>query len=367
MNICLIRCPSPFLIDDKVYPPLGLMAVGTYLKSKGHAVEINDDGDIPGGFDWYGFGPTTAEYGYALCSKELLEDEQTFIGGPHINVADCSNDKWDAILPGELTNYPIIDRSLVDLESYKYFINDRLATTLVTSYGCPYKCAFCCKTKDNVTFRGVGDVLREIDYLYDLGYSALMFFDDLFILKKERAEIIFKHLKRLGIISRCLVRADTIVKHGWRFVEMMADCGCVEVGMGIESGSDTILKNINKGESSQTMKSAIRKLKRMGIRVKGFFIVGLPGESELTLTSTREFLDEIQLDDMDFTIFQPYPGSPVFKNPENFDVKWHDVDFEDMFFKGRPGTYESNIWTSSLTSEEIIQQRDKLEREYKHA
>jgi uncharacterized radical SAM superfamily protein len=364
-KICLIKCPSPFLIDEKVFPPLGLMAIGTYLRSKGHDVIIDDDGNIPGGFDWYGFGPTTSEYGYALYIKEMLGDERTFIGGPHVNVTDCSGDKWDAILPGQLTN-PVIDRSLVDIKSYKYFIDGRLATTIVTSHGCPYKCAFCCKTNHSVKFVDVNYVLTEISYLYDQGYRALMFFDDLFILKKKRAETIFRHLKELGIISRCFVRADTILKHGFSFVKMMSDCGVVEVGMGIESGSDTILKNINKGESAQDMKTAIRLLKRMGIRVKGFFIIGLPGESEVTIDETRRFLDEIELDDMDATIFQPYPGSPIFKNPEHFDIKWDDdMDFQDMFYKGRPGEYHSNVWTSSLTSDQITQHRDELEGEYK--
>ena len=83
----------------------------------------------------------------------------------------------------------------------------------------------------------------------DFDYDALMFFDDTFILNYDRVLEICKCLKQRGIIWRCFVRADLVVKHGNKLLEVMKDSGCVEVGMGIESGSDTILKNINKGES----------------------------------------------------------------------------------------------------------------------
>ena len=394
MRICLVRCPSPFLIDDKQFPPLGLMAVGTSLEEAGHKVLIYDGEDVPVGFNYYGFGPTTPEYGYALYLKEILSASNPMarfvIGGPFATLQPerCIEDKWDCVVIGDgekacvsaftekdsiitgkerpLDEYPIINRSLVDIKSYKYFLDDRLATTIATGRGCPFSCAFCCKNHCSVRLKSAGKIIEEINYLHDcFGYDALAYPEDLFILDRKRAETVFKYMASLGIISRCLIRADVIVRYGSEFAKIMADCGCTHVGMGIESGSDKILKIVNKGESVKTIKYAIEILKAANIRGKGFFIVGLPGESYETLAETKAFLDEMQLDDIDCKIFQPYPGSPIWDNKEKYDINWHDIPLENMFYKGRPGDYHGTISTSSLTTQQIYDEWVKMENKYK--
>ena len=393
-KICLIRCPSPFLIDDNLFPPLGLMAVGTALKKRNKDVTIHDGDDLPNKYDGYGFGPTTPEYGYALYAKEILSDRypraRFVIGGPYATLEPekCIEDKWDCVVVGDgenvsdlaftgiknlivgeedsLDDYPIIDRSLVDIKSYKYNLDGRLATTIHTGRGCPFNCAFCCKNHCSVRLRSAEHIIEEINYLYnEFGYRALAFPEDLFILNKKRSEIVFKHMKSLGIISRCLIRADVIVKYGPEFSKMMVDCGCTHVGMGVESGSDTILKNVNKGESVKTIKRAVNILKDAGIRVKGFFIVGLPGESYKTLSETKAFLDEMKLDDIDCKIFQPYPGSPIWNHKEDYDIAWDDTPLENMFYKGRPGDYHGTVSTSSLTTKQIYDEWVAMENKYK--
>jgi radical SAM superfamily enzyme YgiQ (UPF0313 family) len=393
MKICLIRCPSPFLIEDKLFPPLGLMAVGTCLERYNYDVTIHDGDGIPRGYDAYGFGPTAPEYGYALSVKETLSglepDAKFVIGGAYATLQPewCIQDGWDSVLVGDgellsslafvengvffaeeepINGYPIIDRSLIDIKSYKYYLDGRLATTIMTGKGCPFKCAFCCKNHRSVRLRSAGSVIKEIDYLCDdFGYDALAFPEDLFIIDRNRAQKVFVHMKDRGIISRCLIRADVIAKYGPGFARMMAECGCTHVGMGIESGSDKILKNINKGESIKTIKYALHILEDAGIRAKGFFIVGLPGENHETLNETRRFLEEMQLFDVDIKIFQPYPGSPIYDNKENYDIDWDDIPLENMFYKGRPGEYHGTVRTSALTTEEIKKEWVDMEATYK--
>lgn len=374
------------------------MAVGTSLKLQGHDVTIYDGGieNIPLDFPYYGFGPTTPEYPYAFAVKGIIRQinpkAKVIIGGPHatLNTKKCIDGGFDCVVVGDgeiaaeeafinntpvvvgkeclLDEYPIIDRTLINLKNYKYLLNGRLATTLMTSQGCPFKCAFCAKNYSTVRYRSAWRVIEEIDYLnFDFGYKALAFPEDLFILNRKRTEVICTYLKKLGIIWRCLVRADLIVKYGPEFIKMMADSGCVDVGMGIESGSDKILSIINKGETSNTMKQAIRMLKNSGIRVKGFFIVGLPGENEETLEETNNFLDEMKLDDVDIKIYQPFPGTPIWNNRGSYDIQWQDIEPQNMFYKGRPKEYYGNVCTSSLTNEQIVKTWNYLEGTYKHA
>lgn len=395
MKICLVRCPSPFLVEDHLLPPLGLMAVGTALKEHGHDVQIQE-GINSHGFDAYGFGPTTPEYPYALGMKDVIKRQnrkaKVVLGGPHatINPEECMKDGWDCIVTGDgevagpeafnngkslvvgqerpLDEYPIINRKLLNIHSYRYTLNGKLATTMMTSQGCPYHCAFCAKNYSTVRFRSAEKVIRELRTIhYEYGYEAVAFPEDVFILNRERTEEICLELFRLGMIYRCLGRADFIVKYGMSFVHLLANTGCVDMSIGIESGSDTILKNINKGENIATMKKAIRMIKDAGIRIKGFFIVGLPGESPETLDETWKFLEEMQLDNADFKMFQPYPGTPIWNHREKYDIQWDDMDEKDMFYKGRIGDYRGSIRTSSLTTAQIVEAWIDLEATYKRA
>ena len=369
MRVCLIRCPSPFLIDDKVFPPLGLMAVGTVLKERGYDVHIHDGSieSIPMDFNHYGLGPTTPEYPSALEALRLIRKSNSkamvTIGGPHAN-ADCK-DLFDEVIEGAVCyDSLIIDRSLLDVRSYKYYIDGHLATTMVTASGCPYKCAFCSKGP-SFKARDVDLVIKEIETLrFDLDYKAIMFFDDTFILDKIRVMQICDCLKQMNMVWRCFVRADLVIKHGLDLLDVMADSGCVEVGMGIESGSNTILSNINKGETVEEIKEAIGMIQGKGIRVKGFFIIGLPGESVDTIDATHSFLDDVSLDDADFTVFQPYPGGDIYKNKEQYDIDWDTLDRSEMFYKGKPGESSCFVRTSALSAGQLIESRNRLEEAY---
>jgi len=263
-----------------------------------------------------------------------------------------------------LDSYPIIDRDLLDegIHGYHYEINGIPATSMITSRGCPYRCAFCSKYSTGVRFRSAGLVNDEITLLHEVfGFSALMFYDDTFILRPQRVLEICKHLKTLGIVWRCFVRGDLIVKHGMDFVKLMADSGCVEVAMGVESGSDEILKAIHKGETVSDIRRATEWLDHYGIRVKGLFIVGLPGESWETLEDTTRLISELPFSALDFTVFQPYAGSPIYENKQDYDIDWDELPWDESYFKSRPGEYHCHVRTSSLSSKEIESARNKLE------
>ena len=396
MTICLVRCPSPFLIDERAFPPLGLMAVGAGLKRAGHDVVIYD-GELEGlplDYEHYGFGPTSPEYPAAIdCLHRIKEANpraKVVVGGPHVTLVPnlCLGDGFDCIVVGDgdnaashaffgnhriiyaesrpLDEYPIPDRSLVDIHSYRFKLRKRHATTVMGSRGCPFHCAFCCKNNDCVRLNSSERLIQELGILQDdFGYDAIAFPEDIFTLNKRRTTDVCKFLKEHGFIWRCLVRADLTVKYGTEFIDMMIDSGCIGVGLGIESGSNTILKNINKAEETETMKIAVAMLKERGLFVKAFFIVGLPGENEETLAETDRFLREVQLDDIDCKIFQPYPGSPIYDHKERYDIDWDAMPLEYTFYKGRPGEYYGNVRTSALSSERIVEAWKYFESTYK--
>jgi len=392
-TICLVALPSPFLTDDKVFPNLGVLYLSTALKLHGVEALVHDGPitEIPQGFSSYGISATTPQFPMAKQALEqILSNDplaNVIIGGPHATVdpESCKLAGFHTVVMGygehslplvlnwgiELIQCPfrgylMPDRKAVNILQYQYKIDGVPATSVMTSRGCPYHCAFCCKSAGAAVLHSAADVIRELEYLrHEYGYGAFMFFDDIFIQDAERLDIILNVMMPWRVKWRGFVRADLVLKLGDEMVEKMAQSGCYEVGMGIESGSEKILKVINKGESTETIQAAIRLLHRHGIRVKGFFIVGLPSESRETVDDTAQFCFEAQLDDVDFTIYQPFKGSSIYNNRERYDINWDEKSLRDLWYKGKSGEYHCNVHTSSLTAEEIVDAREYLERRFK--
>ncbi len=147
-----------------------------------------------------------------------------------------------------------------------------------------------CKADNGVRCYDVDRIEKEVAYLKkDCGYEALMLFDDVFVLNKQRALAICHVLKKHGITWRCFVRGDLVIRHGPDLVDIMARSGCVEVGIGIESGSDKILQTINKGEDVGTIREAICWLRQRGIRVKGFLLWDYWGKTTILSNKRAAF------------------------------------------------------------------------------
>ncbi len=393
-SICLVVPPSPFLINDRVFPPLGLLYLGKSLKDRSYNVYVHDGEikDIPRGYDIYGIGSTTPHFPEAI---KALQHIRTFenkprivIGGPHASVdpESCLESGFDSVVlqageeslhlvaeygcklidtPYHEFNHP--DRSLIDIKSYKYLIEGRPSTSIMTTRGCPYHCGFCCKVNKQVKVFPAEFVIEELRELKDrYGFTAFMFYDDIFILNTKRLLTILDEITPWDIRWRGFVRADIAARNGVEIAKRMYESGCREVGMGIESGANSILRIINKGEDTDTLKRGIDTLHQAGIRVKGFLIVGLPSESPETIEETRKFLKTSGLDDMDFSLFTPYKKSPIYEQKDKLDIFWDRIELAHSWYKGTPGEYESQVWTSKLSRQDLVAARDSLEGEFKH-
>lgn len=396
MNICLVKTPSLFLMDDYAFPPLGLLAVATVLKQSGHEVTVWDKplDYLPRSFSYYGFGPTIPEYPSAVSMLKILKvgnpKVHVVIGGPFATIASkrCLEDGFDTVVIGDgefvaekafsgkiqyceskeenINIYPIINRGFIDIHKYQYEVDGTLATTIVSSKGCPFSCAFCSKVYKTLRLRDAWHVIKELDYIhYVLGFNACVFMDDLFIVNHSRTIEIASHLYQLNMKWRCMVRADLIVKYGEYFAKTLQNCGCTDVGMGIESGSDVILQNVNKQQNVVTIRKAVKILQDANIRIKGFFIIGLPGENYNTIQETDKLLEECRFDDVDIKVFCPYEGTPIWNNPENYDCFWGKELDETRFYKGHIGEYSGTVRTSCLTNAQIFEAQLMLEQKYK--
>jgi len=405
LRIVLVNPPSPFLLDQKVFPPLGLLTLSSVIKQAGYTnitfldlagVEKENipliDGDI------FFFTATTPQVEHAkdivllYRKKNRNRVAKYIIGGPHATVSQYGLSLFDSIVMGEgeksvlkiLDSYPNIkplyldnptenldeipfaDRDVIDIKEYanNYLLDGIPTTTYVTSKGCSYgKCAFCCRTTKGVRYRSAQNIYDEIKLVQDkYGISGAMFFDDEFVSNKKRLKEFCELVAPLKIKWRCLSRISSIDA---KIVPIMKGAGCVEIGLGIESADPKILKNITKGIKIDDAKKAVKLIQSWGIRVKELFIIGLPGENEESIRKVFKFVERSKPYDVDFTILGVFPGSDIHKNPENYDIKFNPKCHG--WYKGIPGQYTNlcKINTSSLSFDEIVKARDELEKKFK--
>lgn len=183
---------------------------------------------------------------------------------------------------------------------------------IITSRGCPNQCTFC----DRAVFgqrlrqRSAQNIAAEIEFLVNSrGVREIAFVDDTFTIRPQRIRDLFAILdeKRISFPWTCMSRIDTVDEDLLRF---MRDHGCWHISFGIESGNEEILRRIKKRISLAQARQVLPWCAKLGIRTKGFFIVGHPGETEETIDETIRCALDLPLDDVVATLNTPIPGSP---------------------------------------------------------
>lgn len=197
------------------------------------------------------------------------------------------------------------------------------AYTIVTSRGCPYKCTYCSKPITGNTWRArsVESVLSEWKMLVEEYHATeIGVTDDIWNLDVKRA----KELCR-GLIAAGLNRVPWITIHGMKvnhadveLFRLMKQAGCKRVGFGVESGDEQILKNsIRKSQTYEQVRAAFRNARAAGLETMGFFIYGMPGESEETMEKTTRLALELDPDLANFMMAAPYPGTELWNMLEH--------------------------------------------------
>ncbi len=189
------------------------------------------------------------------------------------------------------------------------------AATIISSRGCPYQCSYCDRSVYRRSFR-----FNSPEYLYEhmaflkksFGIRHVFFYDDLFTFNRDRIEEFCGMLlkKSLGMTFNCSVRVghadDALLK-------LLKASGCWMVSLGIESGAPEILARHKTKVDFNDMKTTVERIQKAGLRAKGLFMMGLPGETEETIRLTTDFINALELDDMNMTKFTPFPGSPIYQ------------------------------------------------------
>ncbi len=189
----------------------------------------------------------------------------------------------------------------------------RHGATMITSRGCPYTCSFCDRTVFERLYKtnSAQYTYDHMKYLRDhFGVYHINMYDDLFTAKKQRVMDLCDLLieKPLGVQFNCAIRT------GHTSDEMLAKlkaAGALMVSMGIESADPAMMERHKAGVTLDAVRDTVRQIHAAGLRAKGLFIFGMPGETPETVKVTSDFILSLDLDEMNMTKFSPLHGAPI--------------------------------------------------------
>jgi radical SAM superfamily enzyme YgiQ (UPF0313 family) len=315
----------------------------------------------------YGITATTVDFEYAIKCAEIIKkinpNSTVIIGGVHasLNPSDALNiDYFDHVICGEgeiailnilnnikddkvnerlirgtsvdLTEIPNINRDLfnhTEGEMIHPFIEEQEipSATIITSRGCPYNCNFCQPAEreifgGKVRLRHINDVVKElIEIKAKYGLESFLIHDDLFLIGKKRLDKFIELYKKSGLKADFYIqgRADLIIKYQKQIKEL-SHIGLKGILIGFESGSDRVLKFINKDVTVKENLEAASICKEYRIKIWANYMFGLPGESFFEMIKTSLMIYRISPDHNSPAIFTPYPKTNLYDYCDENDL-----------------------------------------------
>lgn len=210
----------------------------------------------------------------------------------------------------DINNLPIPDYKLF-LKKY----NKKFWFPMMSSRGCVYNCSFCSTTNfwmKKIRVFDIDRILEEIKILKECGFSNLIFYDTIFNINKKRTENICKQIikEKLDLKIAVQTRIEFVKKD---ILKLLRKAGCKQITLGIESGSQKVLNQNNKGTNIKKVISSSNLIKNEKIHLGGTFVIGLPGETWNTVKETAMLLRRISLDKAYFNLATIYPGTPLYE------------------------------------------------------
>ena len=236
----------------------------------------------------------------------------------------------------DLDDLPVPLYELLPLKKYLMPLIKGPFCFIVTSRGCPAGCTYCIKHVSygpTMRLRSPEKMLEEIRVLHGLGVRHVHMYADLFTVNREQVVGLCRAIIASGlkITWTCNSRVDFVDEE---MLRLMAQSGCFYIAWGLESANKQILAHARKGVDADRARQSLRWAREAGIKNWGYFIIGLPGETEQTIQETIAFSKELPLDIALFHIAAPYPGTPFFHEVVKNKwfrpgVRWEEVDMDE--------------------------------------
>ncbi|MDD5282181.1 MAG: radical SAM protein [Candidatus Omnitrophica bacterium] len=362
----------PVSVEDRFYPPLGLLYLVAVLKQRNIDVSFLDMTFLN---DWpvvikdiilhenpmvAGIYVSTLNLPLAKVLiaqiKNLSPKVTVVVGGPHVHFdPDCVNylnADYGIVSDGEfafaelvraifnksdpsgicnlvlkngktvsvnrlqiIENLDILPFPAREYWPYKIFsglLSGNIASVL-GSRGCAFNCAFCATPqRGEFRVRSAKNIIEELKYLSSLGVSYIDFIDDAMTVDRGRMEELCSEIirQRLRVKWACMSRIDMVDK---QLLSLMKRANCTHVKYGIESGSERVRNELmRKHITTYQIEKVLKESRQAGLATVAYFILGMPGETEDEIRQTIKFSRSKDIDYVEFRLAMLFPGSGMF-------------------------------------------------------
>jgi anaerobic magnesium-protoporphyrin IX monomethyl ester cyclase len=203
--------------------------------------------------------------------------------------------------------------------------------TMITSRGCPYQCSYCDRSVFKKSYRtqSAAYIYAHLKYLNQrFKIRHVNIYDDLFTMDRHRIAALCSLLiaKPLGLQLNCAVRVGHV---DGQLLKMLKAAGFLMLSIGIETASPDLMRRHKPGVGLETVRQTVKQIQARGLRVKGLFMMGLPGETQASIKATSDFVISLGLDDMNMSKFTPFYGAPIWDRVARsgrFENNWRKMN-----------------------------------------
>ena len=274
-----------------------------------------------------------------LTFKELIENlENNQKDLSHIKGLAWRNENQEIIINEprpfieNLDDLPLPRHDLLPIKKYIFPFMTSEFTFVVASRGCPFPCTFCRQPimwSRVVRTRSAENLMEELKLLKKLGIKNFLFHSDTFTINKDLVMKLCKMMidEKLNLKWTCNSRVDTIDED---MLRIMRKAGCWMIAYGFESGSQKILDLCKKNTTVEQGKKIVELTDKVGIKIYGYFIIGLIGETKETIQETINFAKNLPITFAIFHVASPYPGTEFYHQVKDNDwltsEQWEDTN-----------------------------------------
>jgi len=253
----------------------------------------------------------------------------------------------------DLDALPFPARDLTPYHRYSSVLaRRRPVTTMFTSRGCPYRCAFCDRPHLGKRFRAASAkrVADEMQECVEMGIHEVLVYDDTFTVSRRRVLEICAEIQRRGLDVGWDIRArvDTVDEE---MLRALRAAGCERIHYGVEAGDDRFMAVLRKGITVEQARRAFRLTRKAGIATLAYFMIGIPGQTEADVRQTMRLARELDPDVVHITILTPFPGTEIYRWA--LDQGVCERDYWAEFAREPCEDFQPPYWTREMGKEQL--------------
>ena len=214
--------------------------------------------------------------------------------------------------PGLELDYPVPRHELFPIDRYRISTSvERRFATCIASSGCNFNCPFCICSLMKLRLRNIDSLLAELRKIRDMGIREVYFYDPHFTVNKKRCTQMLEAMldEKLDLIFSC----NSHITVSEQVLDLLARAGCHTIMFGIETADEALLEQYSKGITQAKVRLTLEQCRARGIRTFGYFMIGLPGESEESILETIRYATRLPLQYASFNFPSPVVGTELYR------------------------------------------------------